>query len=101
LKESRPEVGVSLARLSAKLAIRADPSAPQPALGVPVAIQTSESTGESELFFDIARGRVQRVTTALTQPMTMSSPVPNGGGMSLQMVIKSTLTLELVEAAGQ
>lgn len=92
--------GVSLARLSAKLAIRADPAAPQPALG-PIAIQTSESTGESELFFDIARGRVQRVTTALTQPMTMSSPAPNGGNMSLQMLIKSTLTLELVEAAGQ
>jgi Family of unknown function (DUF6263) len=92
--------GVSLARLSAKLLIRADPAAPQPALG-PIAIQTSESTGESELFFDIARGRVQRVTTALTQPMTMSSPAPNGGNMSLQMLIKSTLTLELVEAAGQ
>jgi len=93
--------GISLARLTAKLAIRADPSAPQPALGVPVAIQTSDSTGESELFFDIARGRVQRVTTALTQPMTMSIPASNGGSMSLQMLIKSTLTLELVEAAGQ
>jgi hypothetical protein len=90
--------GISLARLSAKLAIRADPSAPPPALGVPVATQTGESTGESELFFDIARGRVQRVTTALTQPMTMSRPAPNGGGMSLQMLIKSTVTLELVEA---
>ena len=83
-----------------RLAIRADPAAPQPALG-PIAIQTSESTGESELFFDIARGRVQRVTTALTQPMTMSSPAPNGGNMSLQMLIKSTVTLELVEAASQ
>jgi len=93
--------GISLARLSAKLAIRADPSAAQPALGVPVAIQTSESTGESELFFDIARGRVQRVTTALTQPMTMSSPAPNGGGMSLQMLIKSSVTLEQIEVAGQ
>jgi len=91
---------VSLARLTAKLSIRADPSAPQPAPGIHVAILTSESTGESELFFDIRRGRVQRVTTALTQPMTMSSPGPNGG-ISLQMLIKSTLTLELVEAAGQ
>jgi len=91
---------VSLARLTAKLSIRSDPSAPQPAPGIPVAILTSESTGESELFFDIRRGRIQRVTTALTQPMTMSSPGPNGG-ISLQMLIKSTLTLELVEAAGQ
>jgi hypothetical protein len=92
---------ISLARLSAKLAIRADPSAPQTAPGTPVAIQTSDSTGESELFFDIARGRIERVTTVLTQPMTMSSPTPNGGSMNLQMLIKSTLTLELVEAAGQ
>jgi len=53
------------------------------------------------LFFDIARGRVQRVTTALTQPMTMSSPAPNGGGMSLQMLIKSSVTLEQIEVAGQ
>jgi hypothetical protein len=90
--------GISLARLSAKLAIRADPSAPPPAFGAPVVTQTGESTGESELFFDIARGRVQRVTTALIQPMTISSPAPNGGGTSLQMLIKSTLTLELVEA---
>jgi Family of unknown function (DUF6263) len=93
--------GISLARLSAKLAIRAEPSAAQPALGAPIAIQTSEGTGESELFFDIARGRVQRVTTTLTLPMTMSNPAPNGGSMSLQMLIKSTLTLELVAAAGQ
>ena len=93
--------GISLARLSAKLAIRAEPSAAQPALGAPIAIQTSEGTGESELFFDIARGRVQRVTTTLTMPMTMSNPAPNGGSMSLQMLIKSTLTSELVEAAGQ
>ena len=91
---------VSLARLTAKLSIRADPSAPQPAPGIPVAVLTSESAGESELFFDIRRGRVQRVTTALTQPMTMSSPGPNGG-ISLQMLIKNTLTLELIEAAGQ
>ena len=67
----------------------------------PFVIRTGESTGESELFFDIARGRVQRVTTALTQPMTMSSPAPNGGDVSMQMLIKSTLTLELVGAAGQ
>jgi hypothetical protein len=93
--------GISLARLSAKLAIRAEPSAAQPALGAPIAIQTSEGTGESELFFDIARGRVQRVTTTLTLPMTMSNPAPNGGSMRLQMLIKSTLTSELVEAAGQ
>ena len=61
----------------------------------------ARDTGESELFFDIARGRVQRVTTALTQPMTMLSPAPNGGDVNTQMLIKSTLTLELVGAAGQ
>jgi hypothetical protein len=93
--------GVTLARLSAKLAIRADSSAPQPTLGVPVGVQAGESTGESELFFDISKGRVQSLTIALTQPMTMSSPVPNGGGMSLQMLIKSTMTLELVETTGR
>ena len=57
------------------------------------------SKGESELFFDIARARVPRVTTALTQPMTMLSPAPNGGDVSMKMLIKSTLTLELVGAA--
>jgi hypothetical protein len=93
--------GVSLARLSAKLAIRADSSAPQPTLGVPVGVQAGESTGESELFFDISRGRVQSLTIGLTQPMTMSSPVPNGGSMSLQMLMKSTMTLELVETTGR
>jgi Family of unknown function (DUF6263) len=93
--------GVSLARLSAKLAIRADSSASQPTPGVPVGVQAGESTGESELLFDISKGRVQSLTTALTQPMTMASPVPNGGSMSLQMLIKSTMTLELVETTGR
>jgi hypothetical protein len=100
LEEVETRRDVSLARLSAKLAIRPDLSAPPQGLGSFV-IRTGESTGESELFFDIARGRVQRVTTALTQTMTMSSSAPNGGDVSMQMLIKSTVTLELVGAAGQ
>jgi hypothetical protein len=100
LEDVETRGNVSLARLSAKLAIRPDLSAPPQGLG-PFVIRTGESTGESELFFDIARGRVQRVTTALTQTMTMSSSAPNGGDVSMQMLIKSTVTLELVGAAGQ
>jgi len=91
----------SLARLSAKLAIHADPTAAPPSFGAPVALQRGESTGETELFFDVPRGRVQRVTTALSQPMTLSMPGPNGGGTTMQMLVKSTLTVELVDAAGR
>lgn len=100
LQEVASTDGVPVARLAAKLSIRADAAVPQAAFG-PVAMQTGEGTGGSELLFDMARGRLQRTTTVLTQPMTMSFPVPNGDKMSMQMLVNSTLTLELIDAGGR
>ena len=56
-----------------------------------------EGAGESELFFDAARGRMQQVTVRASQPMTMSGTVADGSSINVQTLTKTTMTLEILE----
>jgi len=90
--------GVSTARLAARVTIARDPSAPEPALG-PVPMLIGESSGESDVLFDLSRGRLQRVTTSLAMPMTMSLPGRDNSRADMEIRIASTLTLEVIDPA--
>jgi hypothetical protein len=93
--------GVSVARITAKLTMKSGPAAAQPSTPpFPFTLQMGEGTGESELLFDVARGRVQRVTSGTTQPMTMTTTgaAPDGSrAMSMRTIAKTTMTMELIE----
>jgi hypothetical protein len=92
--------GIAVARITAKLTMKSDPATAPPSVG-PFTMQMGESTGDSELLFDVAKGRMQRVTTAMSQLMTMSGTAPGGQSISMQTPTKSTMTLELLDAAGR
>jgi uncharacterized protein DUF6263 len=92
--------GIAVARITAKLTMKSDPAAAPPSVG-PFTMQMGESTGDRELLFDVAKGRMQRVTTAMSQVMTMSGTAPGGQSLSMQTPTKSTMTLELLDAAGR
>ena len=49
------------------------------------------------MLFDVAKGRLQRGTTRVTLPMTMSGTGPDGTPVSMQTNAKTTVTIELVE----
>ena len=84
----------AVARITAKLTMKSDPAATPPSVG-PFTMQMGESTGDSELLFDVARGRTQRVMTAILQPMDVSGTAPDGSSFSMRTLVKFTMTLEL------
>jgi hypothetical protein len=85
--------GISMGRVTAKLAMTASG---QTTLG-PYTMQLGEGAGESELLFDVARGRMQRLTMGTSQPTTMSGIAPDGSNFSMRTLVKTTMTLELLE----
>jgi hypothetical protein len=86
--------GSAMARITAKLTMKSDPAAAPFSLGS-LTMQMGESTGDSELLFDVTRGRVQRIKTVIYQLMTVSGTAPDGSSMSMGTLTKSTMTLEL------
>jgi hypothetical protein len=60
-------------------------------------IEMSEGSGTGEVLFDAARGQLQRGTSDITQPMTMSGSAPDGTAINAQTTTKSTVTIELVK----
>jgi hypothetical protein len=73
-----------------------DPSAPPPTLGpLPMPFHLGASSGETDVLFDLSRGRVQRATTTLVMPATMSLAAPEP--KTIELRITSTVTLEVIE----
>jgi hypothetical protein len=89
--------GGSTARLAAAFTIEPDPSAPPPALG-PMPLHLGASSGESEVLFDLSRGRVQRATTTLVMPATMSLPA-GAETKTVALRITGKVTLDVIEPA--
>ena len=93
--------GGSTAHVAATFTMEPDPSAPPPARGpMPMPFHLGASSGESELLFDLSRGRVQRTTTTIVMPVTMSlaaGPEPK----TMELQITATMTLEVIEPASR
>ena len=84
----------SVATVTTNLAMTQDQPAP---IGPSGLTMQSGSSGESEMIFDVARGRLRRSTSRATMPMKMSGPGPDGNPMNIQAVVKSLFTMELVQ----
>ena len=93
--------GRSTAHVAAVFTMEPDPSAPQPALGaMPMPFHLGASSGDSDVLFDLSRGRVQRAITTIVMPVTMSraaGPEPK----TMELRITATMTLEVIEPAGR
>ena len=89
--------GGQVAKIATRLKIERDPSATAVAVPMGMKADLQPSSGEGEVLFDIAKGRVQRGTTRLSLPMTMSGTGPDGAALNMLSNAKTTLTVELVE----
>jgi len=93
--------GGSTAHLAAAFTMEPDPSAPPPALGpMPMPLHLGASSGESDVLFDLSRGRVQRATTTMVMPATVSFPA-SADTKTVELRITSTVTLEVIEPAAR
>jgi hypothetical protein len=82
--------------LASTLTLRQDSSTPG-AGPMGMTVKMDEATGERETLFNAGRGRIERVTTNLTMPMSISGTGPDGTAMNMRTVSVSTTTLELVQ----
>ena len=83
------------ARITTKISVKNDLTA-APATPLGMRMQFGESTGDGEVVFDAARGRVRRATTRTTIPMEVSGTGADGNALSMRTVIASVITIELV-----
>lgn len=68
-----------------------------PASPIPMTVTLGLGKGDSEIWFDIAAGRVEKVVGNTAQPMDMSMTLPDGQTMSLQADTRTKQTLERVQ----
>jgi hypothetical protein len=85
-------------RVAAAITIEPDPSAPPPAVGAMPLL--GAATGEREVLFDVSRGRVQRATTTMVVPATVSLRA-GAEPKTVELQITAKMTLEVIEPAAR
>jgi hypothetical protein len=88
--------GASIARITVMIAMAQDPQAP-PSVLPGMTARIADSKGEGEILFDITKGRLQKSTFKSEMPVTMSMASPAGGEINSQMLVRNTITMEIVE----
>jgi hypothetical protein len=88
--------GASIARITATIAMAQDAQASP--TGLPgLTAKLADSRGEGEILFDITKGRLQKSSFKTEMPVTMSMTSPAGGDINSQMLVRNTVTMEIVE----
>ena len=88
--------GTSIARIATMFAMRQDAEASPPG-PMGMTAKLADSKGEGEILFDIAKGRVQKTSSRSEMPVTLSMTGPNGSQINAQSLVRTTVTMELVE----
>ncbi len=89
--------GAQVAKIATTVALKQD-SATTTAVGpMGMTAALKDASGDGEMLFDVSKGRLQRGTTRVTLPMTMSGNGPDGTPMTMQTNAKTTVTIELIE----
>lgn len=88
--------GASIARIATMIAMRQDAEASPPG-PMGMTAKLADSKGEGEILFDIARGRVQKTSSRSEMPVTMSMTGPDGSQINAQSLVRTTMTMEIVE----
>jgi hypothetical protein len=86
-----------VAKIATKVTLERDPKSPPAAGPMGMKVEMGAATGAGESVFDVAKGRLQRTTTTMTMPVTMSGTGPDGSAMSMKTSTKSTVVVELME----
>jgi hypothetical protein len=88
--------GISTARLGVTLTSK--PAADSRMHGpMGAVLEVADSKSEGEIFFDLARGRVQQSLLKTEAPMKMTMPGPDGTPMTVQSMVRGTMKMEIVE----
>jgi hypothetical protein len=82
--------------LASTLTLRQDSATPG-AGPMGMTMKMGEATGDRETLFNVAKGRMERVTTNLTMPMSISGAAPDGTALDMRSVTVSKTTLEFVQ----
>lgn len=84
-----------VAKITMNLTMTSDPgSAPVAPMGMK--LELGESSGEGELTFAVAEGRLLLSSMRFTMPVSMSGTGPDGAAMKMKTVVDSTMVVELV-----
>jgi hypothetical protein len=84
-----------IAKVQTKLTITQDGSGPAAGpMGLKLTLGTA--SGDVDLQFDTAKGRMQKAVTRLAMPIMMSGAAPDGTALNIKNDSKTTLTLELM-----
>ncbi len=85
------------AKLVAKTKMELDPKAQGRPAPMGMKPDMGPSTGESEMIFDLASGRLRSATANIVMPMSMSGTAPDGTPVNMKTSAKSTVKMELVD----
>ena len=85
------------AKLLAKTKMERDPKAEGMQAPMGMKPDMGPSTGEAEMFFDIANGRLRSATANIVMPLSMSGTAPDGTPVNMKTNAKSTVKMELIE----
>jgi len=84
-----------MARIGVSLALKQETAPPSGPNGM--VMKLGAATGEGEMLFDIAKGRIQKSTMKSEMPSTITMQGPDGSPATLQNRTTTTMTMELVE----
>jgi len=85
-----------IAKITTKVALKLDSATPA-TNPMGLTMKMGDSTGDGEFLFDVSKGRQQRGTTRTNVTIMMSGSGPDGAALSMQTLVKGTLTVELVQ----
>ena len=85
------------ATLAGKVKVESDPKAPPPPGMMGMKPELAPANGDSEMLFDVTRGRLRSATTSITLPMTLSGTAPDGTPVNMKMNAKTVVKIELMD----
>jgi hypothetical protein len=85
-----------MARVALSIVMKPRAGAPASPSG-PLSGSVSDTRTEGDMLFDVTLGRPQMMTTSTVMTMSMALPVSNGEPSTVQTLVRSTLTMELVQ----
>jgi hypothetical protein len=85
------------AKLTGKVKIEKDPKGPAVPGVMGMKTDLGNASGDGDMVFDVAKGRLRTGTTRMTMPMAVSGTAPDGTPVSMKMNVKSSVTIDLVE----
>ena len=95
LKAIEGAADARMARIAVSLAMMQETAPPAGPNGI--VMKLGPSSGQGEMLFDLAKGRIQKSTMKSEMPSTITMQGPDGSPATLQNKTTTTMTMELVE----